>query len=148
MKVVYLKDLKNNVKRGEIREVADGFARNYLIPQGIAVPASLGVVKDVQDQKQADEHRKNKEKEELLGLADKINGIALVFKAKGGGKDRIHGSITNADIAEKLSQVSNYKVDKKKIILNEPLRQLGEHLVVVNLVKDREVKIKVTIEEE
>lgn len=86
MKVVYLKDLKNNGKKGEIREVADGFARNYLIPQGIAAPASSGVVKDVQNQKQADEYRKNKEKEELLGIADKINGIALVFKAKGGGK--------------------------------------------------------------
>ena len=147
MKVVFLKDLKNN-KKGEIRDVADGFARNYLIPQGIAVPASSEAVKSAQDQKEADEHRKNKQKEELLALADKINGITLVFKAKGGGKERIHGSITNADIAEKLSEAVNYDVDKKRVILDEPLRQLGEHEVALNLVKEREVKIKVKIEEE
>jgi large subunit ribosomal protein L9 len=148
MKVVFLKDLKHNGKKGEIKDVADGFARNYLIPQGIAVSASSGAVKDAQDQKQVDEYRKSKEKEELMGIADKINGIAIVFKAKGGGKDRIHGSITNADIAEKVSEATNYKIDKKKVILDEPLRQLGEHEVLINLVKDREVKIKVTIEEE
>ena len=148
MKIVFIKDLPHSGKKGDIKEVPDGFARNYLIPQGIAVAANLAVIEEVQNQTKATEHRENKEKEELMALAEKINGLEIVFKAKGGGKDRIHGSITNSDVASRISEIIGHQVDKKKIILEEPLRVFGNHEVVVNWVKGKDVKVRVVIEEE
>jgi large subunit ribosomal protein L9 len=148
MKVVFLQDMPHKGKKGEIKEVADGFARNYLIPHNIAAIADNSIIKNIQTETNADASRKSKEHEELVALADKVNGQELVFTAKIGSKDRIHGSITSGNIAEKLSAQVGSEIDKKKIVLDEPLRQLGAHEVAVNLVKQKKTKVSVVIQEE
>jgi len=148
MKVVFLADVSHKGRKGEVKEVADGYARNYLLPNKLAAVASSSAVKMLEIQKEADKHRHAREQEEIDNLLNGISGKELKFKAKAGGKDRIHGSITAANIAEQLSAQIGMEVDKKKIEIGEPLKQIGEHEVTVSFAKDKEAKIKVIIEEE
>jgi ribosomal protein L9 len=140
--------------RGEARalgdevKVKDGFARNYLLPNKLAVVASSSAIKMADIQSAADKNRHVREAEEVDALIEKINGKVLKFKAKAGGKDRIHGSITAANIADELSSQIGQEVDKKKVIIGEPLKQIGEHEVALSFGKAKEAKIKVLIEEE
>jgi large subunit ribosomal protein L9 len=148
MKVVFLKDVSSKGKAGEIREVADGYARNFLFPRGLASMATADAMKKAHDQEQGKIRRKEKLHDELSELAKQIEGKELHFKAKAGEKGRLHGSITSAQIAEQLAGMVNSEIDKKKIVMKEPLRQLGEHEVVIELSRDVEAKIRVVIEEE
>jgi large subunit ribosomal protein L9 len=148
MKVVFLADVSHKGKKGEVKEVADGYARNYLLPNKLAVAASSSAIKLADIKSTADKHRHDREAEEVDDLIKKINGKVLKFKAKAGAKARIHGSITAANIADELSSQTGLEVDKKKIVIGEPLKQIGEHEVVVNFGKDKEAKVKVVIEEE
>jgi large subunit ribosomal protein L9 len=148
MKVIFLKDVSSKGKSGEIKEVADGYAHNYLIPQGLAMAATAAAVKIVEAQSKSEAKRKVVEQEEMKKIAGEIEGKELNFKAKAASTERIHGSVTSADIAEELGKLIGYEIDKKKISLDEPLRQLGEHNVTINFAKGIEASFKVTIEEE
>ncbi len=148
MKVVFLKDVSSKAKSGDIKEVADGYARNFLIPKGLASIATPDAMKKAQDQEQGKIRRKEKLHDELSELAQQIEGKELHFKAKAGEKGRLHGSITTANIAGQLADVVKAEIDKKKIMLKEPLRQLGEHEVSIEFSKDVIAKIKVIIEED
>ncbi len=148
MKVVFLQDISAKAKKGEIKEVADGYARNFLFPKGLATPATAAAVKAVQARSAEGARRKAREQEELDELAQQLAGIELHFQARAGGKDRIHGSITSANIADEITRLTNIAVDKKKIELSEPLRTLGAHEVKLDLSRDTETKITVIIEEE
>ena len=148
MKVIFLKDVSAKGKRGEIKEVADGYAFNYLIPSGLAMAATSSAIKAFEAKAQSEAKRKALENEELGKIAELIQDKELLFKAKAASTERIHGSVTSADIAEELSGMVGYEIDKKKIALDEPLRQLGEHTVTINLAKDIEATIKVTVQEE
>jgi large subunit ribosomal protein L9 len=148
MKVVFLQDISAKAKKGEIKEVADGYARNFLFPKGLAVPATAAAVKVVEARSEEGARRKARQQEELDELAQHLAGIELHFKARAGVKDRIHGSITSANIADEIARVTDIVVDKKKIELVEPLRHLGKHEVNINLAKGAETKITVIIEEE
>ncbi|OGO16579.1 MAG: 50S ribosomal protein L9 [Chloroflexi bacterium RBG_16_48_7] len=148
MKVVFLTDVSHKGRKGEIKDVADGYARNYLLPNKLAAVASSSAVKMLEIQNAADKNRHAKVMEEIDILVENIKGKELTFKAKAGGKDRIHGSITAANIAEQLSAQIGQEVDKKKIVIGEPLRQIGRHEVTVSFSKDKEAKITVVIEEE
>jgi large subunit ribosomal protein L9 len=148
MKVIFLEDVSHKGRKGEVKEVAGGYARNYLIPNKLAVMATASALKTYQVQVSASAHRRIKEGEDLKDLMQKIEGKSIKFKAKAGGKDRIHGSITSADIAGELSKLIDHDIDKKRILLSEPLRKLGDFEVKVSYSKDNEAKITVTIEEE
>ena len=148
MKVVFLQDISSKAKKGEIKEVADGYARNFLFPKGLAVPATAAAVKEVEARSEEGARRRARQQEELNELAQHLAGIELHFKARAGGKDRIHGSITSANIADEINRLMNIVVDKKKIELPEPLRNLGRHEVNIDLAKGTETKIAVIIEEE
>lgn len=148
MKVIFLKDVSSKGRRGEIKEVADGYAHNYLIPQGLAIAATPAAVKMVEVQSKSDAKRKALDHEEMSKVAKQIEGKELTFKAKAASTERIHGSVTSADIAEKLGKLVGYEIDKKKISLEEPLRNLGEHNVIISFSKSVEASIKVNIEEE
>ncbi len=148
MKVVFLKDVSSKGRAGEIREVADGYARNFLFPKGLARPATADALKTAQVQAEGKARRQVRLKEELSELAKLIDGKELHFKARAGDKGRLHGSITSAQIAEELSNLTNVEIDKKKIAIDEPLRQIGDHEVEVIFSKDAEAKVKVIIEEE
>jgi large subunit ribosomal protein L9 len=148
MKVIFLKDVSSKGKSGEIKEVADGYAHNYLIPQGLAMAATDAAVKMVETRSKSDAKRKAVEQEEMKKIAGEIEGKELNFKAKAASTERIHGSVTSADIAEELGNLVGYEIDKKKISLDEPLRHLGEHNVTISFAKGIEASFKVTIEEE
>ncbi len=147
MKVVFLQDVPNVAKTGEIKEVASGYGRNFLIPKKLAVLAkSTASITDTQlkikIRGQADIEA------ELVELAQQLEGKEVILKARVGAKDKLFGSITSADIAAELQNTVELTVDKRKIELAEPIRQLGSHEVVIKLAKDIIPKIKVTVIEE
>jgi len=146
MKVVFLQDVPNVAKAGEIKEVAPGYARNFLIPKKLALLAKPQALSQIETIKRIE--TKEKEKAELATLAQQIEGKEITIKAKAGAKDRLYGSITSADIASELSNTTGLVIDKRKIELDEPIRQLGSYEVAIRLAKDIVSKIRVTVTEE
>jgi large subunit ribosomal protein L9 len=148
MKVVFLKDVSAKGKRGEVREVADGYARHFLFPRGLALPATPGAIKLATTQSADKAQRHARLRDELDEVIKLLDGQELKFRARAGAKGRLHGSITSADIAAEISRLTNLEIDKKKIALDGPLHQLGNYEVTVNLGPGSAVKIDVVIEEE
>jgi len=144
MRVVFLQDVPRVAKAGEIKEVADGYARNFLIPRKLALLARPQVLSQLGTR----EITEAKEDTELVALAQQIEGKEVNIKAKAGAKDRLYGSITSADIAAELSKSTGLVIDKRKIELEEPLRQLGNYEITIRLAKDIVPKIKVSVTEE
>ena len=148
MKVVFLADVASKGKRGEIREVADGYARNFLLPRGLALPATPSAIKQTQALSKERAERQAREKEMISEVIKRLEGVELLFKAKAGTKGRLHGSITSTAIASKLSEIADFEIDRKKVNLDQPLHELGSHEIKVSLGPGSETKIKVVIEEE
>jgi large subunit ribosomal protein L9 len=144
MRVVFLQDVPRVARAGEIKEVADGYARNFLIPRKIALLATPQAI----SQSGTAQRAQVREDTELEALAQQIEGKEVNIKAKAGAKDRLYGSITSADIAAELSKSTGLAIDKRKIELEEPIRQLGSYELVIKLAKDIAPKIKVNITEE
>lgn len=142
MRVIFLKNVPNVASAGETKEVADGYGRNFLIPKKLALLADSHDAAQISVQLKA---ILKKTTDELAGLAQQIEGKEVTIKAKVGAKDRLYGSVTNADIAAELESVTRLAIDKKKIELVEPIRQLGSYEVVIRLGKDTTPKIKVTV---
>lgn len=134
MKVVLLQDVPNVGNAGSIQSVSDGYARNYLIPQGLAEMATPGRIKDAEQRIRAEERRIEREERAQQSLADQINGLQLHIEARVGEKGRLYGSITAQDIAQKLSNQIGQEVDRRKVLLEDPIRTTGEHQVTVHLV--------------
>ena len=142
MRVIFLKNVPNVASAGETEEVADGYGRNFLIPKKLALLADSHDAAQISVQLKA---ILKKTTDELAGLAQQIEGKEVTIKAKVGSKGRLYGSITSADIAAELESVTGLAIDKKKIELAEPIRQLGSYEVVIRLGKDATPKIKVTV---
>lgn len=134
MKVVLRKDVEKLGEAGSVQTVADGFARNYLIPQGLAVLATAGELKVVAENARVRELKIARQEKQLQELADKINGRRLAFTARAGDQGRLYGSITAGDVAEKLSAAIGQEIDRRKVVLADPIRSVGEHMVTVHLV--------------
>jgi large subunit ribosomal protein L9 len=147
MKVIFLKDVPKG-KRGEIKEVADGYARNFLFPKGMALPATPSAIKEAELLLDKKVEHQARQQEEQSKVAQELEGKELQFKAKAGAKGRLHGAITSANIAEELSRVTGLEIDKKRVEMDEPLHQLGDYEIVINLGTGSVAKIKVIIEEE
>jgi len=148
MKVLFLKDVKGTARSGEIKEIADGFARNYLLPKGLAVVATESAQKSAAVQRQIAQSKKERARSEAEALADQLASVRVSFKAKVGEQHRLYGSITSADIAEAVSQVLGHEIDKRKVELAEPLRHLGEFQVPVRVSATLVPKVTVVIEKE
>jgi len=148
MKVVFLQDVSSKGKAGEIREVADGYARNFLIPKNLAIPASESAIKLAGIKSQELMRHRARVHDEMSELANLLKDKEIHFKAKAGEKGRLHGSITTANIADELTKLAKVEIDKKKIELDEPLRQLGTHEVKLQFSKEIAATIIVIIEEE
>lgn len=146
MKVIFLQDIARVAKTGEVKDVADGYARNFLLPRRIAVAATAGAMKEMQALIQREASRRAKSEAELKALAEQLSGKEIIIKAKAGAKDKLYGTITTADIAAELEKVHNLVVDKRKIELAEPIKQTGEHDVTVKLGKELISTIKVKVE--
>jgi large subunit ribosomal protein L9 len=148
MKVVLLEDLPGRGKAGEIKEVSNGYARNYLLPRGLALLATPVVIKQVESRLEQEKLEESIDRDKLVELAQQIEGKEICFQARMGAGERLFGSITAADVAEKLSQAIGSVVDKKKIDIEKSLRKTGNHQVAVKLASDLNPQITVVIEEE
>ena len=145
MQVIFLEDVPNIGKAGQIKEVADGYGRNYLIPRKLAAPARPQDIKDVEAQIKARARQAAKTEAEMKTLANILEGKGITLKARAGSQERLYGSITAADISAGLEASLNTTVDKRKIELVEPIHQLGTYDVLIRLGKDIVTTIKVTV---
>jgi large subunit ribosomal protein L9 len=145
MKIILRKDVEKLGEAGTLATVKDGFARNYLIPQGLAIAATPGELK-VWEHNQAVKTRKvERQEKELQSLADKISAQTLHFEARAGEGGRLFGSVTAADIAEKLSAQIKEEIDRRKVVMGEPIRTSGEHTVSVHLIGKLRPQVKVIV---
>jgi large subunit ribosomal protein L9 len=147
MKVVFLQDVINVARAGEIKEVASGYGRNFLIPKKLALLANSSALSTIKTQLKTEAASQVQTEARLDELAQQLEGKEITLKARVGAKDRLYGSITSADIASELQNNSGVVIDKRKIELADPIRQLGSYEVAIKLAKDIIPKIKVTVTE-
>ena len=145
MKVLFLKDVKDVARTGEIKEVSDGYATNFLLPKKLAERATTDVQNRFESQKRATAKRAAEQEAEIKALAAKISGHVFTIAAKTGGGDKLYGSITNTDIAAEVSKILGLEIDKRKVELPETIRTLGTYDINVKLSKDIHPQIKVKI---
>lgn len=146
MKVVLRQGVEKLGEAGSVQNVSNGYARNYLIPQGLAVLATDGELKTAAHNLAAKERKVARQEQQLQSLADKISGQKLSFTARAGDQGRLFGSVTAADIAEQLSRNIGEEIDRRKIVLDEPIRQTGTHTVAIHLVGRLRPEITVTVQ--
>ncbi|MBN1643436.1 MAG: 50S ribosomal protein L9 [Dehalococcoidales bacterium] len=145
MKVIFLEDVPNIGKAGQIKEVADGYGKNFLIPRKLAATARPQDINNVEAQIKARARIAAKTEAEMKALAAELEGKEITIKAKVGQQERLYGSITSSDIADVLEKSLGTVVDKRKIELPEVIRQAGFHEVTIKLGKDITAKIKLTV---
>ncbi len=145
MKVIFIEDVPNVARVGQTRVVADGYARNYLLPRKLVVVANSQAAVAMESQLKKKIKQRELEEAEMAGLAEKINEVEITIKARVGESEKLYGSVTGADIAEELSKSAGHEVDKKKIEIAEPIRQLGIHDVTVRFTHDITAVIKVNV---
>lgn len=134
MKVVLTQDVPKLGDMGTIQDVKAGFARNYLIPQGMAQIATPGMVKQVEERQEAERRRIAKLEDEMRELSDQIQGTRLEIHARVGEQGRLFGSVTSADVAQRLSEVVGAEIDRRNVELEQPIREVGEFTVPVRLI--------------
>jgi large subunit ribosomal protein L9 len=142
MEVILREDVEKLGSRGQVVKVADGYARNFLLPRRLAVPATEANRKIVEQERQAALRREAKEKAAAEELARMLSGLVLATTQKAGEADQLFGSVTAKDIAELLEK-QGYQIDRKKILLDHPIKTLGEHKVTLKL--HREVSVEITV---
>ncbi|MCM3173591.1 MULTISPECIES: 50S ribosomal protein L9 [Paenibacillus] len=147
MKVIFIKDMKGQGKKGQVKEVSEGYAQNFLLPRGIARLATDGNMKTLDNQNAAEERRKQEEKAEAEALGKKLESEVTELKAKSGEGGRLFGAITSKQIAEALA-AKGLKIDKRKIELDEPIRTLGVTQVSVKIHPEVKATLKVQVTEE
>ncbi len=144
MKVILQRDWEELGFEGDIIEVARGYARNYLIPKGIAVEATPQNIKAFEQKKKKIEARRAREKEQALKLKEKLETLEIVFKRKAGEEDKLYGSVTNIDIAEELNKME-IPIDRKKVMLEKPIKSLGEFEVPIRVYPEVVANLKVKV---
>ena len=144
MKVIFLKDVKGTAKAGEIKEVADGYARNCLIKKGLAEEATAVKVNSLKIQNEAKDFHKQEEIKALRAEAKRLNGESVTLSIKCGENGKLFGSVTSKEIADVLTE-KGYSVDKKKIIIKDTIKSLGEFQIEVKFLPDAIAKVKLTV---
>lgn len=145
MIVILLKDVKGTGKAGEVVKVSDGYARNMLLPKGMAKEATQGNIRNLEKQKQIMAEKHAEEKASAEKQADEIAKITLEIKTKGGENGRLFGSITSKDVAEELKKQTGIVVDKKKIVMPAPIKETGDTMVKIKLYPEVTGKLKVRV---
>ena len=148
MKVILNKDVKGTGKAGDVVTVSDGYARNMLIPRGLATEATQSNIRQLEKQKAIAAEKKAEEKAAAQELAEKLNKASIKMKIKAGEGGRIFGSITSKDIADAINMQLGMDIDRKKVKLDAPIKQVGQTDVDMRLYQDDNAKIKVIIEAE
>ena len=146
MKVILLQDVKGKGKKGQMLEVSDGYARNYMLPRKIAVEATADAVNTMRMNDKATQERIAREKAEAMETSKKLREMTVTVTAKGGGAGRLFGSVTNQEIADALAK-TGIKLDKRKIIIAEPIKNVGTYTVTCKLGYEISAPLTVKIEE-
>jgi len=145
MKVLLLQDVQHLGKAGEVKDVAGGFGRNYLLPKGFAVLATQGQIKQAEQRLQAERKRVDAARKDAEAVAARLNGKSISFTVKVGEQGRLYGSVTSADIAEQIAQQLKVEIDRRKIELDEPIKSTGTHPVTIRLVSGVEPVVNVVV---
>jgi large subunit ribosomal protein L9 len=144
MEVILRDHVENLGKRGEVVKVADGYARNFLLPRNLALPATEGNKKRVEKERKILESKESEERQSAEAIAARLNALDLSIARKVGESDQLYGSVTNADIADLLKE-KGFEIDRRKILLADPIKALGENTVPVKLHRDVTAQVKVTV---
>jgi large subunit ribosomal protein L9 len=145
VKVIFIEDVPNVARAGERKVVADGYGRNYLLPRKLAVLADSRASNVVEAQLKKIAQRQAQAEAEMAEVAGKLNGMEFTIRAKAGEKERLYGSITSADIADEISKSAGLDIDKRKIELAEPIRELGSYDINISFTHDITAVIKLTV---
>jgi large subunit ribosomal protein L9 len=144
MEVILKEDVNNLGHRGEVVKVADGYGRNFLLPQKLAIEATAANRNVIEQMKQSAVRRAAREKADAEALVNQLNRVELLFHRRTGENEQLFGSVTSSDIAHEL-ELQGYAVDRRKVHLDEPLKQLGEYHIPVKLHRDVTAHVKVTV---
>ena len=147
MKVILMQDVKGKGKKGQMIEVSDGYARNYMLPRKIAVEATADAVNTMRMNDKAAAERAAKERAEAVETSKRLRDMILVVNAKGGGAGRLFGSVTNQEIADALKAKTGINIDKRKIVIAEPIKNVGTYTVTCKLGYEISAPLTVKIEE-
>ena len=147
MKVILLQDVKGKGKKGQMIEVSDGYARNFMLPRKLATEATADAVNTMRMNDKAAAEKAAKERAEALEVSKQLRAMTLVVKAKGGGAGRLFGSVTNQEIADALEKASGIKLDKRKIVIADPIKSVGTYTVNCKLGYEITAPLTVKIEE-
>ena len=147
MKVILLTDVKGKGKKGQMIEVSDGYARNYMLPRKLAQEATADAVNTMRMNDKAAAEKAARERAEAMEISKKLAALTLVVTAKGGGAGRLFGSVTNQEIADALAKNAGIKLDKRKIVIADPIKSVGTYTVTCKLGYEITAKLTVKIEE-
>ncbi len=145
MKVVLTQDVKNVGQKGQILEVSDGYGRNYLIPQGLALEATKTKIKEIQEKAVKEEKKKNSEKEMAEALKMKLHGKKVEIKVKAGSGDKLFGAVTTKEIADILQKEFGVSMDKKKIDTGDPIKHLGQYKIKLKIYPSVQAEIRLVV---
>jgi large subunit ribosomal protein L9 len=146
VRVILKAEVRGLGRTGEVKDVADGYARNYLLPKGLAIEATGGELKVLAQERQSEKTKKDRAHQDAEALATRLGEVTLVFKLKAGEQGKTFGSVTAKEVADALKKEAKADIDKTKIVLHEPLRSLGIHKVEVRLLSDVRASVTVAIE--
>ena len=147
MKVILQQDIRGKGKRGQMIEVSDGYARNYMLPRKLAVEATPDNVNTMRMNDKAQQEKRQREREEALAISARMKELTVTVRAKGGGAGRLFGSVTTQEIADALQKEHGIALDKRRIVLEEPIKTVGTYTVKCKLGYEITAELKVRIEE-
>ena len=147
MKVILQQDIRGKGKRGQMIEVSDGYARNYMLPRKMAIEATPDNVNTMRMTDRANAEKRQREREEAFALSNRLKDMTVVVKAKGGGAGRLFGSVTTQEISDALKQTYDITLDKRKIVLDEQIKTVGLYTVRCKLGYEITADLKIKIEE-
>ena len=147
MKVIFLQDVKGKGKKGQMLEVSDGYARNFMLPKKLAIEATPDAINTMRMNDKAAAEKAAKERAEALEISKKLREMNLVVTAKGGGAGKLFGSVTNQEIADALKAKTGIALDKRKIVISDPIKNVGTYTVQCKLGYEITAPLTVKIEE-
>ena len=148
MKVILTQDVRGQGKRGQMIDVSDGYARNFLLPRKLAQEATADNINTMRMNDKATQERQAKERAEALDLRNRMKDMTIVVTAKGGGAGRLFGSVTNTEVSEALAKQAGVQLDKRKIVLDEPIKSVGVYTVKCKLGYEITADLRVEIKEQ
>ena len=147
MKVILLQDVKGKGKKGQMLEVSDGYARNYMLPRKMAVEATADNINTKRMTDKATQERQQREREEAFAISEKMKDMVVTVRAKGGGAGRLFGSVTTQEIADAIKAQEGIDIDKRRIVLEEQIKTVGDYTVKCKLGYEITAKLKLKVEE-